>query len=40
MFMDEVVFAGVAIVSLCIVFLGGFIYWVAKQNSNKKADEA
>lgn len=35
MFMDEVVFAGLAIVGLCLVFLGGFIYWVAKQNAKK-----
>ncbi|MFY9179465.1 MAG: cytochrome c oxidase subunit CcoM [Venatoribacter sp.] len=24
--MDEVVFAGVLIVGLCVVFLGGFVY--------------
>lgn len=34
MFMDEVVFAGLAIVVMCIVFFGGF-YLAIKKNIKK-----
>ncbi|MEN9463920.1 MAG: hypothetical protein RL217_101 [Pseudomonadota bacterium] len=34
MFMDEVVFAGVAIVGLCVVFMAGFV--LAIKNDIKK----
>lgn len=40
MFMDEVVFAGVAIVGMCVVFFGGLIYWGMKQNAKPTDDSS
>lgn len=42
MFMDEVVFAGVLIVGLCIVFMGGFVWFIKndiKKRGSGQADQ-
>ena len=39
MFMDEVVFAGLAIVGMCIVFFGG-LYVAIKKNIKEKGTGA